>query len=165
MLDGVTAATAGTVTTTGTSTADDQPFAATKEGIVPLSDHEQRLLDEIEQALYAEDPKFAASVRSARARSRGRRSALLCVLGVIAGLALVLVGLVVNPPHLIVLSVIGFVLLVGSCGYGVQLLRGRGRLGGTEATRGSSSSPRAPRQSGLKSRMEERLRRRFDEQN
>ena len=162
MLEGVTATAAGTFTLTGTSTADDRPLAATKEGTVPLSDHEQRLLDEIEQALYAEDPKFAASVRSARARSRGRghRSALLCVLGVVAGLALVLVGLIAN---LVVLSVIGFVLLVGSCGYAAQLLRGRGRPGNSEPTAGGS--PRAPRQSGLKSRMEERLRRRFDEPN
>ena len=43
-----------------------------KEGIVPLSEHEQRLLDEIEQALYAEDPKFASSVRSARRHRRSR---------------------------------------------------------------------------------------------
>jgi hypothetical protein len=161
MLDGVSVTAAGTVTTTGPSTADDRPLAATKEGTVPLSDHEQRLLDEIEQALYAEDPKFAASVRSARTRSRGHRSALLCVLGVVAGLALVLVGLIAN---LVVLSVIGFVLLVGSCGYAAQLLRGRGRPGTTsEPTPGGA--PRAPRQSGLKSRMEERLRRRFDEPN
>jgi uncharacterized membrane protein YgcG len=122
---------------------------------VPLSDHEQRLLDEIEQALYAEDPKFAASVRSARARSRTRRSAVLCVLGVIAGLALVLVGLVTN---LIVLSVIGFVLVVGACGYGVQLLRGRG--GSASGASGGTSS--APRPGGIKTRMEDRLRRRFD---
>jgi hypothetical protein len=123
-------------------------LAATKEGTVPLSDHEQKLLDEIEQALYAEDPKFAASVRSARTRSRGRRSAVLCVLGVIAGLALVLVGLIANR---VALSVVGFVLLVGSCGYGAQLLRGRGRpSGGSEPSTGG---------------MEDRLRRRFDEQN
>jgi hypothetical protein len=131
---------------------------ATKEGPVPLSDHEQRLLDEIEQALYAEDPKFAASVRSARTRSRTRRSAALCVLGVVAGLALVLVGLIAT---LVVLSVIGFVLVVGSCGYAVQVVRGR--RSGTAAAAASTSS-RAPRQSGLKTRMEERLRRRFDDQ-
>ena len=29
---------------------------------MPLSDHEQRMLDQIESALYAEDPKFASSV-------------------------------------------------------------------------------------------------------
>ncbi len=43
---------------------------------MPLSDHEQRLLDEIEQALYADDPKFASAVRSAGIRSRLRRAAL-----------------------------------------------------------------------------------------
>jgi Protein of unknown function (DUF3040) len=126
---------------------------------VPLSDHEQRLLDEIEQALYAEDPKFAASVRSARTRSRTRRAAVLCVLGVLAGLALVLVGLITN---LIVLSVVGFVLVVAACGYAAQVVRGRK---GTTAEPNASSGPsnRTSRQSGLKNRMEERLRRRFDE--
>lgn len=122
---------------------------------MPLSDHEQRLLDEIEQALYAEDPKFAASVRSARARSRTRRSALLCGLGVLVGLALVLVGLITN---IIALSVIGFVLVVGSVGYAVQLLRGRQGTGRSPA----ASSAAAPRPGGIKSRMEDRLRRRFD---
>jgi len=38
-----------------------------------LSEHEQRLLDQIEQALYAEDPKFAANVRSVRRRRLRRR--------------------------------------------------------------------------------------------
>jgi hypothetical protein len=123
---------------------------------VPLSDHEQRLLDEIEQALYAEDPKFAASVRAARTRSRTRRSALLCGAGVVTGLALVLVGLVTN---LVVLSVIGFVFVVGACGYAVQLIRGRSSGSATPATVGS----RPARQGGLKGRMEERLRRRFDD--
>ena len=124
---------------------------------MPLSDHEQRLLDEIEQALYAEDPKFAAAVRSARTRSRTRRSIGLGVLGVIAGLALVLVGLFTT---VIVLSVVGFVLLVGACGFIAQTLRGRDR--GTPAP-ASGSAPRAPRHSGLRSRMEDRLRRRVDE--
>lgn len=127
---------------------------------MPLSDHEQRLLDEIEQALYAEDPKFAASVRLARTRSRTRRAAVLCVFGIAAGLALVLVGLITN---LIALSVIGFVFVVASCGYAVQLIRGRGHH--NSASSGSaSSSNRAPRPGGgLKGRMEERLRRRFED--
>jgi hypothetical protein len=129
-----------------------------KEGTVPLSEHEQRLLDEIEQALYAEDPKFASSVRSARARRhrlRFRSTALLCVLGVLAGLGLVLVGLLVN---IIVLSVLGFVLLVGSCGYAVQAVR-HGR-----APAPSAGPEQAPsRSTSLRARMEDRMRRRFDE--
>jgi hypothetical protein len=142
---------------TATSTA--VPIGpATKEGPVPLSDHEQRLLDEIEQALYAEDPKFAASVRSARTRSRTRRSALLCVFGVVAGLALVLVGLLTN---IIALSVAGFVFVVAACGYAVQVIRGRGRTATAPASGGTGNRP--PHGGGLKSRMEDRLRRRFDE--
>ena len=122
---------------------------------MPLSDHEQRLLDESEQALYAEDPKVAASVRSARARSRTRRSALLCGVGVLVGPALVLFGLITN---LIALSVVGFVLVVGACGYAVQLLRGRDSSG-----RGANAATASPaRPGGIKSRMEDRLRRRFE---
>jgi hypothetical protein len=129
----------------------------TKEGTVPLSEHEQRLLAEIEQALYAEDPKFVSAVRSVRTRSRTRRSIVISVAGVLAGLGLVLVGLVTT---LIVLSIIGFVLVVGSCGLAVQAIRGRHAAPATgPATRSGS----APRSGGLRTRMEERLRRRFDE--
>lgn len=123
---------------------------------MPLSEHEQRLLDQIEQALYADDPKFASSVRSVRTRSHARRFVMLCILGVIAGLVLVLVGLLTN---FIVLSVVGFVLVVGSCVFGAQLIRNRT----------SPTTPDAPpagkglRPTGLRTRMEDRLRRRFDE--
>jgi hypothetical protein len=122
---------------------------------VPLSEHEQRLLDEIEQALYAEDPKFASSVRAARARRRVRSSALLCCVGVLCGLGLVLVGLLANIPAL---SVVGFVLLVGAVGYGAQSLRHRGNT-----ARSGSGDPRSPRSGSLRSRMEDRMRRRFDD--
>jgi hypothetical protein len=126
---------------------------------VPLSEHEQRLLDEIEQALYAEDPKFASSVRSARARRRVRSSMLLCVIGVLAGLGLVLIGLLAN---IVALSVVGFVLLVGAVGYAAQSLRHRSAA---EPAAGAASggAARAARPSSLRSRMEDRMRRRFDE--
>ena len=35
---------------------------------MPLSEHEQRLLDQIERALIAEDPKFASTVRAGHSR-------------------------------------------------------------------------------------------------
>jgi hypothetical protein len=125
---------------------------------VPLSEHEQRLLDEIEQALYAEDPKFASSVRSARARRRVRSSMLLCVLGILVGLGLVLIGLLAT---IIALSVVGFVLLVAAIGYAVQSLRHRS---GADSAPGSGATPiRGQRPSSLRTRMEDRMRRRFDE--
>ena len=40
---------------------------------MPLSEHEQRLLDQIERALYQEDPKFASSVRATDLRTHMRR--------------------------------------------------------------------------------------------
>jgi hypothetical protein len=123
---------------------------------VPLSEHEQRLLDEIEQALYAEDPKFASAVRSARGHRRARRSAVLCILGVLVGLGLVLIGLLAT---VIALSVVGFVLVVGAAGYGAQSLRSRG----TAAPAAQPGGRRPERSGGLRSRMEERMRRRFDE--
>jgi Flp pilus assembly protein TadB len=123
---------------------------------VPLSEHEQRLLDQIEQALYAEDPKFASAVRSARSRSRTRRSLMFGIAGVLVGLGLVLVGLVTS---LIVLSVVGFVLVVAACGFATQVLRSR-----TPGSAESRPQPgRVQRASGLRGRMEDRLRRRFDE--
>jgi hypothetical protein len=126
---------------------------------VPLSEHEQRLLDEIEQALYAEDPKFASSVRSARARRRVRSSMLLCVLGVLAGLGLVLVGLLAN---IVALSVVGFVLLVAAVGYAAQSLRHRHNVE-PAAGNASGAAARIARPSSLRARMEDRMRRRFDE--
>jgi hypothetical protein len=124
---------------------------------MPLSEHEQKLLDQIEQALYAEDPKFASAVRSARAKSRTRRWVLLSILGVILGLGLVLFGLVAK---LVFVSVLGFVLILAACVYAATAITGR------------SSAPQAsdaartpkPRRTGVRSRMEDRLRRRFDEQ-
>ena len=40
---------------------------------MPLSEHEQRLLEQIERALVDDDPKFASSVRTGERRIRARR--------------------------------------------------------------------------------------------
>jgi Protein of unknown function (DUF3040) len=124
---------------------------------VPLSEHEQRLLDQIEQALYAEDPKFASSVRAARAKARTRRWVIVAVLGVLAGLGVILIGLAAK---LVFLGVLGFVLIVGACAYAAAMIRGRNSTPDTVA--GAAAAPKT-RKTGVRSRMEDRLRRRFDE--
>ena len=43
---------------------------------MPLSEHEQRLLEQMERALYAEDPKFASALRGHDLRGRYRRRLL-----------------------------------------------------------------------------------------
>jgi Flp pilus assembly protein TadB len=124
---------------------------------VPLSEHEQRLLEQIEQALYAEDPKFASAVRSGRSRVHTRRWIAIATIGVLAGLAVVLVGLTAK---LIVLGVVGFVLIVASCVYVATMLSSKSPRRNAE-TEGGSSKSRRP---GVRSRMEDRLRKRFDEE-
>lgn len=125
---------------------------------MPLSEHEQRLLDEIEQALYAEDPKFVSSVRSARPRSRVRMMLALSAVGVLLGLAVVLIGLTEN---LIVVGVFGFVLIVGSCVAAASALRGPRQS--TTAAINTTPSNAASRQNSLRTKMEDRMRRRFEE--
>jgi hypothetical protein len=83
---------------------------------VPLSDHEQRLLEQIEQALYDEDPKFARLYRAADVRAHYRGRVVRAVLGVVAGLAVLLAGVILP---LIALGVGGFVLMLLSAWYGI----------------------------------------------
>jgi Protein of unknown function (DUF3040) len=128
-----------------------------KEGTVPLSEHEQRLLEQIEQALYAEDPKFASAVRAGRSRLRTRRWIILATLGVLAGLAVLLVGLTAK---LIVLGVVGFVLIVASCVYVATMLTSKSSGRNAEVGNASSKS----RRPGVRSRMEDRLRKRFEQE-
>ena len=48
---------------------------------MPLSEHEQRLLEQMERALYAEDPKFATALRGSDLRGRYRRRAAYGAIG------------------------------------------------------------------------------------
>jgi hypothetical protein len=127
---------------------------------VPLSDHEQRLLEQIERALYAEDPKFASTVSSTdlrtHARRRVRRALVLLVLGMVA----VLAGVILPS---IPVGVAGFCIMLASAGFAAsqyKRLAGRPdlRVAGSERT-----AKRKPRRLPLLQRMEERFRRRFDE--
>ena len=127
---------------------------------MPLSDHEQRLLEQIERALYAEDPKFASTVSSTdlrtHARRRVRRFLVLLVLGMVALLAGVML------PS-ILLGVAGFCIMLGAAGFAAsqyKRLAGRPdlRVAGSERT-----ARRKPRRMPFLQRMEERFRRRFDD--
>src|SRR6266568_7110949 len=62
-------------------------------GAVPLSDHEQRLLDQIERALYAEDPKFAHAVRTTNPQVHYKRRIVKAALGFGLGICVLMAGL------------------------------------------------------------------------
>src|SRR5260370_30513861 len=63
-------------------------------GVVPLSEHEQRELEQIEQALYREDPKFGRLVRSSDPRVHHKRKLVQALIGVVVGAGLLAAGAV-----------------------------------------------------------------------
>ena len=142
---------------------------------MPLSEHEQHLLEQMEQALYAEDPKFASQMQGSAARARLRRRILVGGLGVIAGLGLVFVG--VSSGNLW-FGALGFALMVGGVVYAITpakapkvklgavaqdgTVREHAPAGKTGKSRNSGSVPKANKQS-LKRRLEDRWDRRRNE--
>src|SRR5690349_21493651 len=75
---------------------------------VPLSEHEQRLLEQIERALVDDDPKFASTVRSGDRRLKARRRLQLGILLVVVGLAVLVGGAVA---HSVLLGIFGFLVM------------------------------------------------------
>jgi hypothetical protein len=126
---------------------------------MPLSEHEQRLLEQIERALYAEDPKFASTVRGGRLRKTTRRRRLQGALLFLLGLVLLVVGVAVKALWLAssfpVLSVVGFLLMLGGAVLAVTSV-------GSSSTAAPTKESEAER-NGFTGRMEERFRRRFEQ--
>ncbi|MGH3910291.1 MAG: DUF3040 domain-containing protein, partial [Pseudonocardiaceae bacterium] len=106
---------------------------------MPLSEHEQRLLDQIERALYAEDPKFASNVRGARMRSPSRRRRLQGVALFALGLVLLVLGVGVfkdlGPAGIPVISVLGFLVMFAGAVAAI-FARGQGDTGQGSETGG-----------------------------
>jgi hypothetical protein len=135
---------------------------------VPLSEHERRQFEQIEQALRAGDPRFADAVRAADPRVHYRRRIIAAALGFLAGVGLLLAGVVVN---VIPIAVTGFVVMLACSLWAVTSYRrmtgsttGRapatGR--GPAKKRGGTGGRRAGKQAepGFMARLEERWRRR-----
>ncbi len=134
---------------------------------MPLSEHEQRLLEQMERALYAEDPKFATSMRSVRGGAGDRRRVALGVIALLVGLGLLVGGVATK---VVPIGVLGFVAMVGGLWLAISSLRpapqGAQNPGGTggpthitaRSVRPSRPKPRSGQ--SLADRMEERWRRR-----
>lgn len=123
---------------------------------MPLSEHEQRLFEQIERSL-AEDPKFASAVRASDPRVRARRRLLVAAGVIVAGLALVVYGAAIKTP---LLAVAGFVVMLASAAYAVQSHR-RTQSPDLHVVGGTATSRRRPRRrSSLIDRLEERWRQR-----
>jgi hypothetical protein len=136
---------------------------------VPLSEHEQRLLEQMERALYAEDPKFASSLRGKDPRSNFRRRVLLAGFGFVVGVVLLMTGLVAQ---IVIVSVLGFLLMLASAFFAVTSYRAvtaAAQLGvvdpsGVRRTPHPAAGRKAARShGGFMARVEERWNRRRDD--
>jgi hypothetical protein len=78
-------------------------------GAVPLSEHEQRQLEQIEQALYSDYPKLAQSVRSQDPRIHYKRRVVEAAIGFVIGVGLLLAGVI---SKLIFVGVGGFLVML-----------------------------------------------------
>ena len=132
---------------------------------MPLSDHEQRMLDEIESALYAEDPKFASSVRGGTLRAPTTRRRIQGAALFVIGLAMLVSG-IAFPATMLggfpVLSVVGFLVMFGGV---VFAITGPRMAKAGERSAAGGKQQRRPKGSGgsFTTRMEDRFRRRFDD--
>lgn len=126
---------------------------------MPLSEHEQRLFEQIERSL-AEDPKFASAVRASDPRFHARRRLLVAAGVVVVGLTLLVYGAVIKTPPL---AVAGFVVMLAALGFGAQSHRRSQSpdlhvVGGTTTRRRSRG--RSGRRPSILDRMEDRWRQR-----
>ena len=94
---------------------------------MPLDEREQRILEEIEAQFYQEDPGFAQTVRDTSLESLGARHVRFAILGLIAGLTLMLVFFTRN----LYVAFVGFILMVGSVAWIVTVVNRRGSEGAT----------------------------------
>jgi len=120
------------------------------------------MLDQIESALYAEDPKFASSVRGTGFRAPSARRRLHGAAAFVIGLAMLVCGVAVKATMVTgfpVLSVIGFIVMFGGVVYAVTGPSMSGPPG--QATPGRPNRARGGGAS-FTSRMEDRFRRRFE---
>lgn len=128
---------------------------------MPLSEHEQRLLEQIERALYAEDPKFASTVRGGRMRKPTRRRRVQGIALLLLGVVMLVTGIVttsLNQSNLfLVISAVGFLLMLGGA---VLAVTSVGRSG-TQSEPAADADADKNRFTG---RMEERFRRRFEQE-
>jgi hypothetical protein len=147
---------------------------------VPLSEEELRLLEQMERALVAEDPKLASTLRGTAARRDARRRTIVAGGVFLAGVAVLMTGAIAAQT---IVGIIGFVVMLGSAYVALTAWRGQYAPGaeigepvsGGDPTRGFSvieggraHKPRKSKSKGSGSftqRMEERWRRRREEGN
>jgi hypothetical protein len=128
-----------------------------------LPEDEQRQLQEIEQGLYRDDPRFGRLMRAGDPQARYQRKLMRALLGGVIGVGLLIAGAVAEPAYLWA----GMAVILVSLVWGGVSCRRYAAGGGCLRSRAATKAARGPRprpgQGGwarMMERMEERWRRR-----
>lgn len=136
-----------------------------------LSEDEERLLQQMEAALAAEDPKLVHTLSGKGTRRVHRRRAAIAGVGFFVGLGMLVGGMAVgmsnHPAVGILVSVVGFVVMVAAA---VTAIYAWQHVTGAQTVPGRSNDRPKPQGSstgtsgqGFMDKMEERWKRRRDE--
>lgn len=129
---------------------------------MPLSEREQRILEQLERELSTEDPKLATTMTEGPRASFGR--ILIAVLGIVVGLLLLIVGV---SQSLAIVGILGFVVMVAAVVV-ASMPSKKNKLrvvggSGTSTSRSKKATKRPAGKSGsFTQRMEERWEKRQD---
>lgn len=129
-----------------------------------LSDHEEALLQQMEEALYAEDPRFASRIEKTKSRGLGRARVVVGVVAGVAGLALVVFSAMSSA---IWLGAVGFAIMVASIVYAITPSKTKLAAvdaDGTPKARPGKTKASTPRQGTFMERLEERWEKRRRDQ-
>jgi hypothetical protein len=131
---------------------------------MPLSEYEQRVLEQMERQLTSDDPRLANTLQSRGSSKRGVGRWFLVGAGFIGGLLLLVAGAAMSQ---LWLGVIGFLLMFGAVAYAFAGPQTSGPAGvvrgdGSVAPRNRGTKKPAAR-AGFMARLEERWDRRRHE--
>ena len=131
---------------------------------MPLPEHEQRQLQQIEQALYRDDPKFGRLMRAGDPRVHYERKLIQALPGVVIGAGLLVAGAVTRRVYLeapgVVIVLLSLVRAVVTWRRYVARVRPARSRAGTKTAKGTKHRPGQTRRARMMERMEERWRRR-----
>jgi len=125
---------------------------------MPLSEHEQRILDEIERRLAEEDPKFARSTTKATPRGVALARLKRGVLAFIAGLGVLLAGLLAGGSLIVPLGLCAFAMMLASVLFMARAAREAAGAPSRRAEEGGEGGEGG----GWFGRLEQRWRKRFE---
>lgn len=122
-----------------------------------LSEHEEALLQQMEEALYAEDPRFASRIEKTKSRALGRGRIVVGVAAGVIGLALIIFAAMSSS---IWLGAVGFAAMVAGIVWAItpakQALGSVAADGTVTPRKSGKGGPPGAKQGTFMDRLEER---------